>query len=294
MSRYENDVLFDDPGIPPERPRYSVGGVVVGGLVALAVIVGLVGFGRVAADRLSGFTIGGDDSTASIVEPGLDRMIEIPAGSSASDIAVLLVDAAVIGSTADFEDAVNAREAASGLQAGQYELVTGMTANAAIDLLLEGPFADTFRLIVREGLRVEEVLAEIAGQTEFDAERLRSVLESGDVTSRFFPEDIEGLVAWEGLLFPDTYEFFVDVTELEILQRLSDQFGRNMNGLNFESAEAEGFSPYDIVIVASIIEAEAQLDGERPLVSSVIYNRIDRSEERRVGKECRSRWSPYH
>jgi len=274
-SRYENDVLFEEQGTPPERPRYSVGGVLVGGLVAVAVVVGLIGFGRVAADRLAGFTLGDDDSTAADVEPGLARAIEVPSGSSARDIGTLLVDAGVVGSTADFEDAVNARQAASGLIAGQYELMTGMTVNAAIDLLLEGPFAETFRLTVREGLRIDEVLAEIARQTEFEEEGLRLALESSEVTSRYLPDTVEGVIAWEGLLFPDTYEFFVDVTEAEILQRLSDQFGRNMNGLNFEAAAEDGFTPYDIVIVASMIEAEAQLDGERPLVSSVIYNRID-------------------
>src|SRR5438309_5257640 len=60
-------------------------------------------------------------------------------------------------------------------------------------------------------------------------------------------------------------------------------------------------TPYDVLSIASMIEKEAVVPKERPLIAAVIYNRlhdgmplgIDRSEERRVGKECRSRWSPY-
>lgn len=273
--RYEDEIILEDPGQPPERSRYSIGGVLVGLAVAIAVIAGMIGFGRVAADRISGIRIGEPDAVATDVEPGIERTINVPPGSSARDIASLLVDARVVGSAGDFETAVRSRGVSNLLQAGDYVFETGMTVDAAIDVLLEGPVFDTYRLIVREGLRVSEVLEAVAEQSEFDVPALQTALESGQVTSEYLPAEVEGLVAWEGLLFPDTYEFFADATAVEILQRLSDEFTRNMAALDFTIPEERGLSKYEVVVMASMIESEAQLNSERPTVSSVLYNRLE-------------------
>lgn len=274
-SRYENEIILEDPGSPPPGRRYSIGGIVVGGLLAVALVVGVVAFGRAAADWLADLSLGADDETAANVEPGLDRTINVPPGSSARDIGSLLVDAGVIGSSSEFETAVRTRAVAAELQAGDYELQTGMETNEALDVLLEGPLGETYRLTLREGLRIEEVLAELATQTDYTADEFRAVLESGQVTSSYLPAEVEGITAWEGLLFPDTYEFFNDAAPVEILDRLAGQLERNMDGLDLRALEERGLTPYDAIIMASIIEGEVQLDGERPLVASVLYNRLE-------------------
>jgi UPF0755 protein len=78
---------------------------------------------------------------------------------------------------------------------------------------------------------------------------------------------------YEGLLFPETYEFEPDRTPREVLQRMVDQTGRVMDRV---LAEAEtDLEPYQVLIKASLIERETRVDAERARVAGVVQNRIE-------------------
>ena len=201
--------------------------------------------------------------------------INIPEGVSARTIAELLTEVAVVPSTLDFEVAVRSRDAADSLQAGDYEFETGMRPSAVIDLLIAGPNIETFRLTVREGLRIGEVLDEIATQTPFSVSQLEATLMSGEVISAFVPPDPESVQAWEGALFPDTYEFFAESTPVEVLQRLADQLERNIGTLDWSFVRQRGLTLYEGLVMASLVEAETRVDEDRPQVASVLFNRTD-------------------
>ena len=110
----------------------------------------------------------------------------------------------------------------------------------------------------------------------------------------------------EGFLFPKTYDFGgKEVSADGVIRAMLDQHQIEVRNLDMGSAEtfiqqkySVTMGDYDILKLASIIEKEALDDDDRYKISSVMYNRLRtgllRSEERRVGKECRSRWSPYH
>lgn len=75
--------------------------------------------------------------------------------------------------------------------------------------------------------------------------------------------------------FPETYEVNEDDGAYEVLLRMSDEFTRVSGSLGYGAAETQlQRSAYDVLIVASLVEAEAKLDEERALVASVIYNRL--------------------
>jgi UPF0755 protein len=95
-----------------------------------------------------------------------------------------------------------------------------MTNDAVIDILLTGPIIETFRITVREGLWIGEILDEIAGQTDFDSAQLRRALRATE--SPFLQGPASDPISWEGLLFPDTYDFPLDASPTDILQRLAD------------------------------------------------------------------------
>jgi UPF0755 protein len=198
--------------------------------------------------------------------------VEIAEGATASDIAELLEGKDVIRSGFAFRLAARVRGLGSSIGAGRYVLQTNMRLGEALDVLEAGPIVETFMVTIPEGLRLEQVAARVAEKLGLDGKRFLSAAESGEyVLPPYLPE---GSPTVEGFLFPKTYEFITDVTEEQVIQRLLDQFGDEVSQLDWSRAGELGLDPYEVVIVASLIEREAMLDKERPKVASVIYNRL--------------------
>lgn len=220
------------------------------------------------------------------VEPGLAVDFEISAGQSASGVAANLDDQGVVSAT-DFIDEVNRRDIAGSIAPGNYELETGMEVAAVVDVIQAGP--SLLRITVAEGLRVDQTLSRLADQTTFDGIDFQDVLDDQLARPEEGPLTVPGWVppladlaenerAFEGLLFPLTYDFSLDATPTEILQRLIDQTDSVMEAIPSEqvaAAEAAGISRYEALIIASLIEREAQVEQDRPLIAAVIRNRLD-------------------
>jgi UPF0755 protein len=270
------------PQEPPHRPWWlamaRVGAAIVG-LVIVAVI------GYQAAQSL-GERIGAVDEGPSIVA-GLEKTIEIPSGSTARRIAEILVDEGVVADAGEFETEVRREGAAARLKAGRYDVVTGMPHGELIAMLVEGPPpVETFRLRVLEGLRIEAMLASLSEQTGFAVGDFEAALTGGDVTSVFLPEEapeeVPELALWEGLLAPDTYEFTVEATPDVILQRMADTLAARVSAQDWSQLVELGLTPYDGLILASLIETEAKLDAERATIASVIYNRLEAGQRLQI------------
>jgi UPF0755 protein len=94
----------------------------------------------------------------------------------------------------------------------------------------------------------------------------------GAIRSKYLPPEINSL---EGLLFPDTYQVSNGETEAQLVQRMVDLMERvgGQEGLD-GSSEKLGYSPYQVLIVASLIEREAAVPEDRAKIARVIYNRI--------------------
>ena len=150
----------------------------LGGLVLLLVVLGGAFFGaRALADWVGGLGGVSDVTAPTGIEPGLPVSVDIPAGSAARQIGVILAEAAVVSSAGQFELAVRSTGTAERLQAGRYDLQTGMSNDAVIDLLLcRASIVETFRITVREGLWINEVLAEITRQTDFETSQIQQAL----------------------------------------------------------------------------------------------------------------------
>jgi UPF0755 protein len=78
----------------------------------------------------------------------------------------------------------------------------------------------------------------------------------------------------EGFLFPATYEFFKDTTSAQLVQDQLDAFCENWRQVDLGYARSKNLTPYDVLIVASMVEKETLSPDERQLVSAVIYNRL--------------------
>ena len=255
-----------------------------GSAIFLLVLVAIVAGGLYGLDRGLTSALGG--ALPEPVEPGQPVDFVIAPGQSASGVASSLDDLGVVGAN-DFVDEVNRRDIAGSIAPGNYELETGMEVVAAVDVIEAGP--SLLRVTVPEGLRVDQTLTRLAEQTEFEAIAFAEVLDAQRADPEGGPLTLPGWVpsladlpdsdeAFEGLLFPLTYDFELDVTPTQILQRMLDQADQVMQAVPEEqvaAAEEAGVSRYDALIIASMIEREAQVAPDRPLIAAVIRNRLD-------------------
>ncbi|MCB2223586.1 MAG: endolytic transglycosylase MltG [Actinobacteria bacterium] len=264
---------YDEYPEPEPRRRWVP---VVKWTAVAALLVGSLVLGVAGMKVLAGYVgdlIGTDQTTVVAGEP---VQVEVLPGSSARQIGDLLVEAGVVSSAGEFDRYVRDTGVSNRLQAGLYELTTGMEVADVVAVLTEGPdTGDVYRLTVIEGLTAVQTLQSIARQTDFTVLELEQTLLGGDVTTALLPPGVPGLTAWEGLLFPDTYEFADDATADEVLQVLADTAEQRVASIDWSMLEARGLTPYEGMVIASMIEREALLDEERPLISSVVFNRLD-------------------
>jgi UPF0755 protein len=261
------------PGAEDDEGRWVRTTLKVLGTVALVLVLfgGAYAGVKVLAGMVNDALGGGDEpaGTGEAVE------VEVPAGSSAALIGRLLAEAGVISSAPEFERAVRQQQVTDRLLAGTYDLEKGMTVDAVIARLVEGPGGGVIRFTLIEGLTVPQMLESLADQADFSVSALEAPLLNGLVTSDLLPEGADSLASWEGLLFPDTYEVYVDDEPAEVLQLLADTAELRVASVDWTYLAERGLTPYDGVIIASMIEREARLDEERPVIASVIFNRLD-------------------
>jgi UPF0755 protein len=242
------------------------------GVAALVVVLFATAYlGVKALAGMVNRALGGDRGSAG----GASVEVVIPAGSSASEIGRLLAGAGVIESASEFERTARVQSVSNRLQAGTYQLETGMNLDSVIVLLVEGPGGEVVRVTVLEGLTVEQMLASLAEQTGYSLDRLRAPLLDGTVTSDLLAHPAQDLSDWEGLLFPDTYEIYANDRPAKVLQLLADTAELKVASVDWAYLTARGLTVYDGIIIASMIEREARFDEERPLMASVVYNRLD-------------------
>jgi len=142
--------------------------------------------------------------------------------------------------------------------------------------VLNTPPEQTFTNVTfPEGFTLEQMATRLAEKVpRLDAVNFLQQSVSGVVTSAFAPGGSTNL---EGLLFPDTYQISGDDSATRVLQRMAGLMERVGRQEGISKSEAQlGYSPYEVLTVASMIEREAKVDADRPKIARVIYNRLKR------------------
>lgn len=201
-----------------------------------------------------------------------DVLVRVPSGASVSEVGSILLDNDVIKSTKAYNKAIRESESDVTIQAGQYKLKTHMSAAKAVSILGNPDNIQRTRVTLPEGLTTEEQFAIMAKGTTMPVDSFKVAYKQ---TKKL------GLPVWakdrpEGFLFPDTYEVGSNPTPLEILQMQANQFVKQVNTMNFMGqAQTIKRSPYDALIVASILEKEARNPKDMRMVAGIIYNRLN-------------------
>jgi UPF0755 protein len=136
-----------------------------------------------------------------------------------------------------------------------------------------------FRVVFPEGFTREQMaerVAAVAGIAERKRGRKVKLSSSAYLaaTRRARPELGFGRRPLEGFLFPATYDFTARTTSAQLAAKQLEAFRRNWSKLNLAYARSKNLTPYDVLIIASMVEKETLSPDERELVSAVIYNRL--------------------
>jgi UPF0755 protein len=140
---------------------------------------------------------------------------------------------------------------------------------------LQTPPDQTYqRVTFPEGFTIEQMAERLADEIpRLDGDAFVEAATDGSIRSRFSPP---GRSTLEGLLFPDTYQISNADNEAQVVERMAALMERVAGGQEDLEAEAERLNrtPYEILIIASMIEKEAKLAEDRPKIATVIYNRL--------------------
>ena len=200
-------------------------------------------------------------------------VVVIPKDATVTQIGDVLVENGVIKSTRTFRSVVGRQTGSdSKLQAGRFRLRTELPAETALKMLLDPANKVALKVTLPEG-RVQvqqwEILTKELGLTE---EQLTEASKSSELK---LPSWAGGSGKLEGFLFPETYEVAEPVTALGVLKQQVEQFDKVTGAISLESrAKDIGRSPYEVLIVASIVEKEAARAEDRPRIAQVVYNRL--------------------
>jgi peptidoglycan lytic transglycosylase G len=171
---------------------------------------------------------------------------------------------------------------ANAILAGTYAISRGATLEEIVAQMTTPPDkVPTVRVTIPEGLRIastfpgeRSISSVIEEQTGVPADEVVRYAESGKPS---VPPYLPAGTNPEGFLFPSTYEFVKKGLDAKtIVDEMLAEFGRQAKeaGLT-QGAKRLGLTPYQVVVVASMIEREAQVEDDRPKIASVIYNRLD-------------------
>ncbi len=199
--------------------------------------------------------------------------VVIPPHSSAKEIGTLLQRDGVIPHSLFFELRATLAGERSKLRSGTYRLQQDMSYAAVLSALTKTPrAAPTTQLTISEGHTRQYVAALLRRQkirgNYLAATRRSPLLDPHKYGAR------RGVRSLEGFLFPDTFTLIQPVKVSALVSDQLRDFKRRFAGVKLGYARSKHLTPYDVLKVASLIEAEAASDKARPLIASVIYNRL--------------------
>jgi UPF0755 protein len=199
-------------------------------------------------------------------------LVRVPRGASTSEIGSTLARDGVVASAFFFR--LRAKlDGDSSIQAGTYRFPRDTTYSNALHILSMPPRGrSTTYVTIIEGLSRRQVNGLLRSQrvrgSYLEQTRHSRLL---DPVAYGAPRTVHSL---EGFLFPDTYQAF---SPLRISQLVDDQlttFKHKFAGVDLRYAKAHGLTPYDVLIVASLVQGEAATKRDMSLVAAVIYNRL--------------------
>lgn len=244
---------------PRKRGRGAVGCAVAIFVLALLVVAGIF-----AKNQL--FTSGADYAGKGSGEV----IVEVKEGQTLSDIGSTLKEEGVVASADSFVDAAAANPRAVTIGPGYYRLSERMSGTAAVDAMLDPDSQVVTRVVLPEGLRMDQVVKRLTDASGMPAAKFEDSLRNAKNLG--LPAFAKGRP--EGFLFPATYSFPPGTSADDMVAALIERYDEAARSLDFvQASKKTGYSPYEVMIIASLVQAEGH-PNDYGKVSRVIYNRL--------------------
>jgi UPF0755 protein len=219
-------------------------------------------------------------------EDGRRITVEVVAGTNDAEIGQLLFDKGVISSQLAFQYAVLQAGRSGDLQAGVYDLSPSLRPSQIVAALKQEA-GEEITITIIEGWRLEQVVGYL-GTTKLtmnlDEFAALAKTPPTDLIAEYdFLADLPEGRSLEGYLYPDTYRVDANDTARQVIEKLLDTFGERLTPEIRAGIAAQGLTIYQAVTLASIVEREAVLDAERPIIAGVYLNRINNPTAGTVG-----------
>ena len=206
-----------------------------------------------------------------------DLVVDIPMGSTVDDVAHILKEKNLIKNEFIFKINFKIKNSSSQMKSGSYLLNQSFSNNDIIDKLISGEiYHDGVKITIPEGSTSNEIIAllvknELGKKEEFE-ELVKNPSVFYDEFEFLNQEDIKTL---EGFLYPSTYYFDEDSKSEDIIKEMIALFDKNYTEELEKRQEEMELTLQEVVNLASIVEKEAVLDEDRPVIASVFYNRLE-------------------
>jgi UPF0755 protein len=276
----------------------------IAGTIALLVVAIIIGFNVFFAPRVMAWV----EANPGAIEHGLvqdfvqwyrpevladepasteQRRVTVTVQSGATDTSIgqLLYDEGLISSQIAFQYAVITSGREGTLAAGDFDLSPTLKPSQIVAALQGVAFGPTTSVTIREGLRLEEVVAAFAeSEMTTNIEDLAAILQAPppEILNRYqYLADLPAGRSLEGYIPPDTLEYQLsgeEASPTQVVIRLLDHMGDLLTNDMREAIRAKGLTIDEAIIIASIVEREAVIDEERPLIAAAYINRYLQTE----------------
>ncbi len=200
--------------------------------------------------------------------------INVKSGSTTSSIAELLADNGIVRSALGFEIQSKINHYDGKYKAGVYELSPSMSAAEIMEKLCTGG-DDQITITIPEGSTTAQIAQIVAKTGLCTEEEFMQEVAEGDFDYKFMEYTGEGESRLEGFLYPETYKVAPEATAHNVINTLLAQFDKIFTEDYYTRAAELGYTPREIITIASMIQREAMSSSEFPIVASVIYNRLE-------------------
>ena len=197
--------------------------------------------------------------------------VTINQGESLSKISENLFNKGVITNQRIFQLATKIRRLDTSIPTGTFVLKSVKTNKNIIDQLVYGN-PERKKITLLEGWTLKQILNHLSKEMGFDNNNFSDL-----INSEIFINSL-GIKSGnlEGYLYPDTYFFFEGENERSVIKRLVKEYDYFWTDSNISKAKSMNFTQHEILTLASIIEGEAIFDSERPIISGVYHNRLNK------------------
>jgi UPF0755 protein len=217
------------------------------------------------------------------------RLVEIPQGASTETIADILYNEGLIQNQLAFRFYVRRYDLGQGFIAGRYRFSPSMSMEQIILKIQAGDvYTETSWFTIPEGLSIEEIAEKLEENGLVNRERFLDLARQpspGLIEAHPFLAEIDDpriTYHLEGYLFPDTYEVYTDAGEEGIILVMLNRLAQVIDEEEQARIKALDMTLHEVLTLASIVEREARVDHERPLIAGVFYNRL------RIGQRLES------